>query len=104
MNNTEMEEALDKHDDPKDPTYSLTHAAVMVLATSRKFYKNSKGGAGKRLSQNPLTYANNTKVEGATQTQRVFSNLRKYLTDPENGEFGREYVVYVGVYTINFSP
>lgn len=100
LNNAEMEEALDNHDDPKDPT-SLTQAALMVLASSREFYKNVKGGGGKRLAINPWVYKDGTAVEGVTPTERIFSNLRMYLTDPENGEFGREYVVYV---TICFSP
>ena len=87
LNNAEMEEALNRHDDPKDPLH-LTKDAVMVLATSREFYKNVHGGAGKRLPQNPTKYENGTDVEGATQTERVISNLRKYLTDPGNGKFG----------------
>ena len=101
LNNDEMEEALDKHDDPKDP-FHLTQVALRVLSTSREFYK-IHGGAEKRLAQDPLVYKDGTDVEGATQTERVVSNLRKYLTDPKNGKFGREYVVYVVVYTISFS-
>ena len=102
LDNDEMEEVLDKHDDPKDP-FHLTQAAAMVLSTSREFYKNSKGGAGKRLAQDPRMYKNNTKVEGATQTKRLFSNLRMYLIDPKNGKFGKGVCccVYNQLLTIN---
>jgi len=103
LNNAEMEEALDNNDDPKDPT-SLTQAALMVLSSSRGFYKGVDGGGGRRLAINPKVYKDGTDVEGATQSERIISNLRKYLTDPKNGKFGREYVVYVVVYTISFSP
>ena len=85
LNNAEMEEALDKHDDPKDPL-SLTRDFLRVLSSSREFYLDVDGGEGKRLAQDPLVYENGTRVEGATQTERMVSNLRTYLTKPENGK------------------
>ena len=85
LDNIEMKEALDKHDDPKDQ-FSLTCAALMVFSTSRVFYKDINGGPGKRLAQGPLKYENNTDVEGATAKERMISNLRMFLTNPGNGK------------------
>jgi hypothetical protein len=84
LDNIEMKEALDKHDDPKDQ-FSLTADALMVFSTSRVFYKIN-GGPGKRLAYNPLQYENNTDVEGASQKERIISNLRMFLTNPGNGK------------------
>lgn len=84
LDNTEMEAALDKHDDPKDQ-FSLTQDALKVISTSRVFYKIN-GGPGKRLAQDPRKYENNTDVEGATPKERVISNLRMFLTNPGNGK------------------
>jgi len=85
LDNDEMEEAMDKHDDPKDP-FTLTNAALEVLSSSREFYKNSKGGAGKRLAQGPWVYKDGTKVEGASIKERIINNLRMYLSNPDNGK------------------
>lgn len=89
LDNAEMEEALDKHDDPKNPT-PLTQSVLEVLSTSREFYKDSRGGDGKRLAQDPKKHKDNTDVKGVTRTERMVSNLRKYLTNPQNASFGAD--------------
>lgn len=97
----EVKKVVARHNDPKDP-FRLTCDAAQVISTSREFYKNVHGEAGKRLSQDPRMYENGTAIEGATQFERVISNLSEYLVNPENGKFEREMLCCV--YIISLSP
>jgi len=98
LNNDEVKKVVARHNDPKDQ-FTLTYDATMVICSSREFH----GGEGKRLAQDPKMYENGTAIEGATQIERMVSNLSEYLVNPGNGKFGRKYVVCC-LYIISFSP
>ena len=102
LDNAEVKKVVARHNDPKDP-FRLTYDAAQVISTSREFYLNIDGGEGKRLAQDPMMYENGTAIEGATQFERMVSNLSEFLVNPGNGKFGRKYVVCC-VYIISFSP
>ena len=92
LDNAEVKKVVARHNDPKDP-FRLTYDAAMVICSSREFHKDVHEGEGKRLAQEPLMYENGTAIEGATQIERMVSNLSEYLVNPGNGKFGRKYVV-----------
>ena len=97
-----VKKVMGRHNNPKDP-FHLTYDAAMVICSSREFHKDVHEEQGKRLAQDPMMYENGTAIEGATQIERMVSNLSEYLVNPGNGKFGRKYVVCC-VYIISFSP
>jgi len=97
-----VKKVVARHNDPKDP-FRLTYDAAQVICSSREFHKDVLEEEGKRLAQDPTMYENGTAIEGATQIERMVSNLSEYLVNPGNGKFGRKYVVCC-VYIISFSP
>jgi len=81
VNNTDLKELIRKHKDKNDPFY-LNQRQLMSLSVTRELWDDI------RLSQNPSAYKNGTAIEGASQKERMVSNLSEYLVNPGNGKFG----------------
>ena len=87
VNNTEVKELVRKHKDKNDP-FDLSQRQLFALSVTRELFPDVEGNPGKRLPQNPSAYKNGTAIEGASQKERMVSNLSEYLVNPVNGKFG----------------